>query len=216
LRHHLFGAALVGALSVCGCALAGGQETAPAPPVQTAPADPSAAPAPAASACCVIPAGTLITVELTQPLSAEKAKGGDVFGLKLSEPIMIGDVTLVPAGATGQGEVIDAKPAGIGGRPGRLVLAARYLDVGGQKLKLQSLKLSGGGKDRSELAVGAVIAVGVLGALVPGGGVDYPAGTLASAKIAIDFTAPSPVASPAAPAEPPAAAPAAPATPSSN
>ena len=133
-----------------------------------------------------------------QPLSAEKAKGGDHFGLRLAEPIVIDGATLVAAGATGEGEVIDAKPGGIGGRPGRLVLAARYLDSGGVHMKLQSLKLGGGGKDRSATAVGVVIAVGVLGALVQGGGVDYPAGTLASAKIASDVSL-SPPSAPATP-----------------
>jgi hypothetical protein len=214
LRHDLFGAALLCALSVCGVAFAQGQEAAQPPPAE-APATQAPAtqapttqvPAPAApTPCCVIPAGTEITVEITQPLSASNAKGGDFFGLKLSEPIMAGEVTLVPAGATGQGEVVDAKPANIGGRPARLVLAARYLEVGGQKLKLQSLKLGGGGKDRSGAAVGAVIAVGVLGALVPGGGLDYPTGTRASAKIAADVTL----------APPPGASAPPPATPSSN
>lgn len=112
---------------------------------------------------------------------------------------MIDGVAVVPAGVMGWGEVIDAKPAGIGGRPARLVLAAKYLEHGSLRLALQSLKLAGaGGKDNSGLAVGVVMAVGFLGALVEGGGVEYPAGTRASAKIAASVTAPPPADGPAA------------------
>src|SRR5204863_5932402 len=130
-------------------------------------------PAPSAS---TIPAGTLLVVELTEPLSSTSSKAGDHFGLRLAEPIEIGGAVVVPAGVTGQGEVIDAKPAGIGGRPGRLVLAARFLECGGQHLNLQSFKLGGGGRDNPSLAVGATIAVGLVGALDLGGGVESPAG----------------------------------------
>ena len=40
----------------------------------------------------------------------------------------------------------------------------------------------GGGRDNSSLAVGAMVAVGIVGALVPGGDIEYPAGTRASAR----------------------------------
>jgi hypothetical protein len=221
VTSYVFGTALLCGLLASGCALAAGQSgggqspaPAPAPAAAATPAaagDPAAPPptpaqAPAAVACCVIPAGTPVVVEITQALSAEKSKGGDHFGLRLAEPIVIGGVTVMEAGAIGQGEVVDAKPANIGGRPGRLVLAARDLEAGGVRVKLQSFKLGGGGSDHSQLAVGAVIAVGVLGALVTGGNVDYPAGTQASAKVAADVTAPPAQAPAQAPAQVPAQA----------
>jgi hypothetical protein len=142
-------------------------------------------------------------VELTEPLSAKTASAGDRFGLRLAEPISVEGVVVAPAGMLGQGEVIDAKPAGIGGRPGRLVLAARYLESGPLHIGLQSLKIGGaGGKDNSALAVGVVITIGVLGALIEGGGVDYPAGTRATAKISASLStrpAETPVAAPSHP-----------------
>ncbi len=179
-----FGAALL-----CG-ALSYGAAQAADPPAPTPATAEAPAPAASAAACCVIPAGTIVLVELTQALSASTAKSGDHFTLRLAEPILIGGEVVVPTGATGVGEVIDAKPAGIGGRPGRLVLAARYLESGGLKLTLQSFKLGGGGRDNSGLAVGATIVVGLVGALVPGGSVDYPVGARATAKIASDVTTP--------------------------
>lgn len=178
-----------GVLSGAPALAAGESAEAPAtPPVAESPAQPTAAATPATG--IIIPAGTLIVVETTQPLDTRSVKAGDHFGLRLTEPIKVDGVVVVPAGATGIGEVIDAKPAGIGGRPGRLVLAARYLDSGSLHLTLQSLKLGGGGRDNSGVAVGATIAVGIVGVLIPGGNIEYPVGTFATAKIAAAVTVP--------------------------
>lgn len=177
-----------------GSAIASGQDIAPAPapPVASAPISaPAVAVAPAAPAqgpCCTIPAGTVVLVELTEPLSAATAVSGAHFGLRLAEPVSLGGSVVLPAGIAGMGEVIDAKPAGFGGRPARLVLAARYLESDGVRFPLRSLKLGGGGIDNSGGAVVLTMAVGILGAAIHGGGVEYAAGTRAIAKLAADVT----------------------------
>ena len=162
---------------------------------QPTPASTPTAPAP----CCVIPAGAPVIVELTERISSDTATSGESFGLRLAEPIVVQGRVVVPVGAAGRGEVIDAKAAGMGGRPGRLVLAARCLDSGSLHVRLQSLKLGGGGQDNSVLASGATLAVGVIGALVTGGDVAYLAGTRASAKIAADVVIPPPAPPPPRP-----------------
>ena len=153
--------------------------------------------------CCVVPAGTLVVVELTEPLSSDTSKAGDGFGLRLLTPLVAQGRVVAPVGATGRGEVIDAKPAGHGGRPGRLVLAARYVESGPLRIRLRSLKPGGGGEDNSSTVVGATFIVGIAGALITGGGVDYPAGTQAMAKVAADVTFPPDAASGGAPPVPP-------------
>lgn len=187
MTRHGRGWAAACLLTLCGPVQAWAQSAEASP---AAPATPDVeTPAPASEAAPqtrTVPSGALVAVELTEPLSATKAKAGDRFGLRLVEPIAVDGVVVVPAGALGWGQVIDAKAPNIGGRPGRLVLAARYLESGTLRLKLQSFKLGGGGRDNSGLAVGAVIAVGPVGALIPGGGVEYPAGTRATAKVAAD------------------------------
>ena len=190
-----FAITLACSVLVCGSAMATGQDVASAPAVATAvvsapiPA-PVPAVAPAQAACCTIPAGTLVVVETTEPLSAATAVSGAHFGLRLAEPLRFGGTVVLPAGVAGLGEVIDAKPAGFGGRPARLILAARYLESGGVRYPLQSLKLGGGGIDNSGGAVVLTMAVGILGAAIHGGGVEYAAGTRATAKLAADVTSP--------------------------
>jgi hypothetical protein len=201
VRKRGFELALLCCLFSCGPALAA--DPAVPPPIEASPVTPAPVEADAPTASKIIPAGTIVTLELTEALSASHAQSGDHFGLRLAEPIMIDGDVVVPAGVTGQGEVIDAKPAGIGGRPGRLILAARYLENGDLRLKLQSFKIGGaGGRDNSGLAVGATIAIGIVGALVPGGGVEYPPGARATAKISSDVTIP-----PGPPAGPPSSDP---------
>jgi hypothetical protein len=100
---------------------------------------------------------------------------------------------LLPAGATGYGEVVDAAPGGLAGRPGKLVLAARSLATGGKTLPLRSFKLAAEGRDNSKAASDVLLAgamagpaVGLVAVLIQGGNIDYPAGLHAIAKVAAD------------------------------
>jgi hypothetical protein len=103
--------------------------------------------------------------------------------------------SLVPAGTGGRGEVVDAARAGMGGKPGELVLAARYLKLGDREIPLRSFKLGGHGANNGHDAQNAVLLVGVVGLAMRGGDMVLPVGSEASAKIASDITlAPSPAA----------------------
>jgi hypothetical protein len=154
--------------------------------------DPS--PAPAAAS---VRTGTVVELAFVDPISSKTAKQGETFALKLALPIKDRDAVLVPAGALGQGEVIDAGKGGFGGKPGKLVLAARFLMVDGQQMELRGLKL-GVGEDTYDavLAVSLIPYVGLASLFMTGGNVEIPAGTPAHAKVSADFTIPP---APAAP-----------------
>jgi hypothetical protein len=156
-----------------------------------------------------IVAGTPIWVETTEVISTKVHKPGDHFGLRLVEPIMLDGQVIVPAGLTGQGEVIDSARPGIGGKPAKLVLAARFLDRDGQHVTIRGLKLGAAGVDRTNtsLAVSFIPYVGLAGIFVHGGEIDIPAGTKGAAKLGVDIElSPLPAAPVSAPV--PAAAPA--------
>ncbi|HEY2661497.1 MAG TPA: hypothetical protein VGI79_17395 [Caulobacteraceae bacterium] len=184
---------------------------APNPSPSVAPvAVPAATPAPPpAPVCCLITANTPILVQLTNEVSSYTAKKGDTFALSLAEPIMQDGKVLVPAGAPGGGEVVDAAHANLGGKPGKLVLAARYIEYGGVRLPLRAFRLGGGGRNNSDVVLGVDLAIGIVSVLIPGGEMKYPAGLKAVAKIAADVTLP--------PAPPAVSAPdSRPASPASN
>ena len=164
------------------------------PPVPPAVAVAQATPAPPSSAAKVIPALTPVMVEIGKELDSKISKPGDSFPIKLLQPIVVGGVELLPAGTTGMGEVVDAKGAGMSGSAGRLILAARYLDVGGLHLRLRSMHLVMSGKSRTDLVnhlgVATAVALPVAAVFllfVSGNNVAVPSGSVAEAKTAEDF-----------------------------
>jgi hypothetical protein len=137
----------------------------------------------------------MVEIELAEPVSSETAHRGDKFAIRLAAPIMVDQRLVVPAGATGGGEVVFSEAAGILGKPGTLVLAARYIDFAGQRLPLRAFRLGAGGHDNSnavfvaDVAVSAVAGVfGLVTIVIPGGNIKFPVGTLANAKLASDVT----------------------------
>jgi hypothetical protein len=204
---------LAAACGLIACASTASAQTPPdQAPAESKPAPvatPAATPPPAAAApCCLIPAGTPISLELTETLDARSAVEGGHFGFRLNQPIVVDGQTVVPVGAKGVGDIIEAKPAGMAGRGARLLLAVRYIDSGGVHIPVQSLKFvfagSGAGRDETSGAVVVTMVVGVVGFMVPGGDMVYPTGATAVAKVSVATRVP-PV-GPAAPSAAPAPA----------
>lgn len=160
-------------------------------------------PAPGPRLCCLIPSGTPVEVEITKAVSSKTAASGERFPIRLTHDLVVDGVTLAPAGAAGMGEVIDVAPGGIAGRPGKLVLAARFVDLGAVHLPLRGFHLAGSGHDSSKAVANASVLpyVGILAVAIQGGNIDYAIGTRAMAKVAADTTFhPANLRLPAAPA----------------
>jgi len=164
----------------------GGEQPATVEPIESP--GPDAVQPPAAEVVIVIPALTPVRIELMQELGSRISTSLDQFPIRLAEPIVIGGLQVIPAGTPGMGEVVHAKKrGGIGGTSGELVLAARYLDLDGQRVKLRSLRFDDGGKDRINTANVATALVGVVGFFVKGEDIVIPAGTVVDAKTAAPF-----------------------------
>jgi hypothetical protein len=58
-----------------------------------------------------IPAGTSLSVNLSEPLSSEHAMPGDKIRATLKNPVIVGDRVVFPAGSTVEGRVSDVKAA---------------------------------------------------------------------------------------------------------
>lgn len=149
-----------------------------------------------AAGCCRVPAGVVVEIELVERVSTKTQKTGDRFPLRLAEPLVLDRRILAPAGALGVGEVIQATRPGMGGKPAKLVLAARYLEVRGRRIPLSGLQLSASGKNNAMAAQAVGLSgiafgpLGFIGLAVPGGNVDFPAGTDATAEVARDLALP--------------------------
>lgn len=163
----------------------------PAAEIATTP-EVTAAPAQTATACCIIPALTIVSIEILSTVNSQANKIGEKFPIRLTEPIAVNGQVIIPAGATGSGDVVHAAKSRFGGKPGELIIAVRYLEYQGQRIPLRSLKFgTGSGKDNGGTAQAIGIAGGAVGGLVSmfitGGEVNVPSGTIAQAKTSADI-----------------------------
>lgn len=149
--------------------------------------------------CCRIAAGTQVELEITDTINSSQQKRGDRFALRLHVALSLDGATVVPAGVAGVGQVVHAAAARGGGKPGELLLAARYLEHGGMQVPLRSLKFGATGKDNTGVALGVSMAIGPFAHFIRGHEIEIPAGTIVTARIAQDVvlpptTAPDPTA----------------------
>lgn len=170
-------------------------QVAAAPPSAT-PAVPEVAPtiAPAPTSLR-LPALTNIRIGILADLASKQNVTGDEFDIVLVEPIPVADNYVVPAGMRGRGWVIHADKARFGGKPGELLLGARYLKVGEIEIPLRSMKLAvRPGKDNGGLAMGMAVAGGLVGGVasmfVTGGQQRVATGMEATAKTSSEVELP--------------------------
>ena len=165
-------------------------------------AEPIAAAAPAVPASRIVALGTVVELEIDDPLSSKTNKEGDFFHLHLVDPIVRDGVILVPGGTTGMGQVTFAERSGIGGKPGKLIIAARYLEYGGTRLPLGHFHFGKVGQDNTNAALVVSMAFGLPGLFVTGGEVNVTVGARANARLTADVNLPAAQASvSAAPSE---------------
>jgi hypothetical protein len=166
-----------------------------APPLHAADVQPDAAPAPDQPTvdpcnCIVVPALMLVDIEILTPLSSAISKDGDTFPIRLASPIHVSGQEVIPAGATGLGEVIHAQKSGMGGGGGELLLAARFLEINGRRLRLRSFQAGRYGKNQVGTAMVTSMLAGPFGLAVKGKNTEFAAGSVASAKVAEAFSVP--------------------------
>ncbi len=155
--------------------------------------------APAQATCCVIPALTEVSITIDKAINSQANHAGETFPITLATPIVIDQKVVVPAGTSGAGEIVHAAKSRFGGRAGELILAVRYLEHGGIRIPLRSLRyIEGRGKDRGDTAAAISIASsaiapigGVISMFITGGEVNIPSGTLAIAKTVASVSVPN-------------------------
>ena len=185
-------------------------EAPPPPPANEAAAEAvtatldAEAPAPApAPAGLLLPKTTPLIIAIEKELGSKISQAGETFPIRLVQAVSVDGVEVLPAGITGQGEVVHAKKAGLAGAAGELVLAARYLDLNGRRIELRSFRFLEAGegaqaKGRDNISeVNATMAVlSPLAIFIGGGNTNVAPGTVANAKTRNDelFERPAPAA----------------------
>jgi hypothetical protein len=98
---------------------------------------------PPADVCRAIAADTPIEIEVVDQIDSSKARIGDHFAIRVAAALIVDGKTLIPAGTPGVGEIIHAQRKNhMTGRPGELLIAARYLDLAGTRLPLHGFRIA--------------------------------------------------------------------------
>ncbi len=152
---------------------------------------PTDVPAASSDSLVTVPGLTPVLVRIEDEISSKTARTGDHFRITVAEDVRVGDAVVIPAGSTGDGEVIHAAKPGAGGKAGELIVAARWVQVGDIQVRLRSFALGAVGKDKSVDSLAASFVVGPFALFQKGGVVIIPRETMGMAKTALEFRLPA-------------------------
>ena len=115
-----------------------------------------------------VPDGTRIHVVLDQSLSSARSRAGDDFEASVSEPVVIGDKTVIPRGARVHGRVTDASESGRLHHVASLHLALRSVEVGGKSYAIDTSTVARTGQNHNKRNAEWIGGGAAAGALIGG------------------------------------------------
>lgn len=135
-------------------------------------ATPAPAPAPEPQPV-VVPAGTTLTVRLGESVGSKISSPGQSFSATLASAVTVDGNTVIPAGATARGTVVDAKPLGRFKGGASLELRLTSITVNGAEKTIETSAVSreekGKGKRTAVMAGGGTALGAIIGGLAGGG-----------------------------------------------
>lgn len=151
------------------------------------------APAPKPMSTFGLSEDTPVRLRLNRNISSGTEKLNDKVDFTVVEDIKVGEVLVVPQGATAIGTVTEAKPKGRMGKSGKLNVNIDYVQLAtGDKVALRSVQ-GGKGGSRTGAMTGAMVATGILFfpaaplfLFMKGKNINIPKGTEITAYVAAD------------------------------
>jgi hypothetical protein len=132
----------------------------------------------------VVPAGTVLTVRLANAVGSKISTAGQTFTATVATPVEVDGKTVIPAGASASGIVVDAKPLGRFKGGASLQLKLNSVSVNGSDRAISTSSVvhteKGKGKRTAVLAGGGAGLGALIGGLA-GGGKGAAIGALAGA-----------------------------------
>jgi hypothetical protein len=149
-------------------AAGGNAMSSPAAPGSTPAATPAPEPQPV-----VVPAGTTLTVRLGNAVGSKLSSPGDSFSATLASAVTVDGNTVIPAGSSARGTVIDAKALGKFKGGAILELRLNSITVNGTERTIKTSAITrtekGKGKRTAVMAGGGTALGAIIGGLAGGG-----------------------------------------------
>jgi hypothetical protein len=144
----------------------------------------SDSPAPASQV--MLPAGTVVTVELDNDLSTATNHVGDRFNVTVAENVVDRETVVIPSGTAGYGEVTFSTNKGGFGKQGIIGISLRFLDLNGRQVALDG-RYREEGKGNDGAAAATMFAVGIFAVVVKGKSAVIPKGRRLKARTGEDI-----------------------------
>jgi len=146
-------------------------------PATTPPAAETVAATPAPTPKLLLPKGTMVRLMVTKEVNSRDNKPGDRFVLRVDEAVQVHGVTVIPIGAKGWGELMEAKKTGGIGKSGKINARLLFVEANGQHIDLDGERQSSGSGGTGNVVAG-VIAFGAFGLLMKGSNATLKAGEI--------------------------------------
>ena len=121
----------------------------------------------------VVPAGTTLTVRLGESVGSKISTPGQSFSATLASAVTVNGHTVIPAGASARGTVVDAKPLGRFKGGASLEVRLTSITVNGTEQRIETSAIArtekGKGKRTAVLAGGGTALGAIIGGLAGGG-----------------------------------------------
>jgi hypothetical protein len=115
-----------------------------------------------------VPAGSMLRIRINRGLDSNHIQPGTRFDGTVLTDVVAGGAVAIPRGATVQGNVVDAKKAGVLKGQGELALQLDSVTLGGNVYPIQTQIWQRQGRDKTVGTVNSALGMGVLGAIVGG------------------------------------------------
>lgn len=112
-----------------------------------------------------VPKGTVMAVELVDPISSGKNKSGDLFRARVNDGIWVQGKQAVPPGSTMRGRIIDATPSGRVKGQAHLAITLETLELDGSTYTVHAETLSYTGEEHTGKHFGSSLMGALQGAL---------------------------------------------------
>ncbi|MBV8891276.1 MAG: hypothetical protein JO266_04750, partial [Acidobacteria bacterium] len=132
----------------------------------------------------LLPAGTILTVRISEAVGSKISQPGQTFAATLAQPVEVAGKTVIPAGSEAAGVIADAKPLGRFKGGASLELKLNSISIHGTDHPIETTALArnekGKGKRTAAMAGGGAGLGALIGGLA-GGGKGAAIGALAGA-----------------------------------
>jgi hypothetical protein len=141
---------------------------------------------PSTGATVTLPAGTSLTIRMSETVDTDRNRVGDSFLATLEEPLMLGSQVIIPRGAEVRGAIAYAKESGRVAGQSELILELTELRYNGRSYTLQTSDYSEVGASRGKrtaTAAGGTAALGAIIGAIAGGGKGAAIGAASGAAV---------------------------------